>query len=71
MTAIILYDCADKETTLKKVLLTVFEESESDVSCTSHFTLTRNWRSTLAQTRWITGCPNAEENKSELLIKMA
>lgn len=43
MTAIILYDCADKETTLKKVLLTVFEESESNVSCTSHFTLTRNW----------------------------
>lgn len=30
MMAVILYDCTDKKTMLKKVLLTVFEESESN-----------------------------------------
>lgn len=40
MTAIILYDCADKETMLKKVLLTVFEESESNGVL--HFTFHAN-----------------------------
>lgn len=61
-----MYDCTDIETTLKKVLLTVCEESESNGVL--HFTF---HASTLAQTRWITVCPNADENKSELLIKMA
>lgn len=37
----------------------------------THFTLTRNWKSIGARRRLMTMCPNVEQDKCELLTKMA